>query len=303
MQLILGATPHSGCRRLDPVIKALGRDVVDVGTPEQWEGAATNPLEVGDDELLLLCHTRPEYAVARAMEEGRMPSEGLASWREAAEAIMRAFRRRREKTVVVDAALAAREPKAFVEACAARFDIRATTPPIPAAGDLEYGQADDFRSLIATQVVSQDPAIPDLLRELEAASVPLGESDEPPRLDGDRLWSAYQDLQEARGQELQDVREENELLLLQLHQVQEELESYYLEFKGGQKRADEQKKRADEQKKRADARKKRINQIRRSTSWRITMPLRVLKRLATGNALRGRRKTSSKMKAVPPSGN
>lgn len=295
MKLILGGTPNSDYRLLTPLLEALDVEIIDVGTPEHWEKNPANPLDVEEDVLTLLCHGRPEHAVARDMSSGSAPSEALGRWGVAAEQIIRAFRRRREKTVVVDVALVARHPRPFINACADQFGLTKPDQLLPEASKKNNATVDDLPLLIATQTVAQDARVSDLLGALEAASIPLGVPEEAPQMDSDRLWFSLNGAL--------DNGEENELLLLQLRQVQEELESYYLEYKEAKKRADQLEKRADQHKKRADQHKKRIDQIRVSTSWRFTRPLRVLMRLVTGKALKGRRKTSPKVKAAPPPGN
>ena len=273
MRLILGSTPHNDFPDSTWAAEALGMEIIDVGSSEQWGSGPSNPLEVGDKELLLLCHTRPEYAVAHAVENGKSPAEALAHWRDGADAIMRAFRRRRERTVVVDGLQALRHPQAFATACTERFGISLADQQLPAAREPDRENRDDLSLLIATQLVAQDAAMADLLGELEAASIPLDEPEQAPQLDSERLQALHR--------EFGDVHEENELLLLQLHQVQEELETYYLEYKAAQQQAEKNKKAADEY-------KKQINRMRYSTSWRITMPIRVLMRLLKGKPLRGK---------------
>lgn len=107
---------------------------------------------------------------------------------------------------------------------------------------------------------------------------------------------------EAAESRARELEEESELLLMQLHQVQEELETYYLEARDLQEQV-QKRDRAIEQKnrklkefaaknrklnKQLDDKKKRISNIARSTSWRLTLPLRVFKRLL--GRLTGKRK-------------
>lgn len=85
-----------------------------------------------------------------------------------------------------------------------------------------------------------------------------------------------------------DLAEENELLLLQLHQVQEELDRYYLELQDALKRRSSLEKRLTGCKEELEKRerelenaRRKIEDFRRSTSWRITLPVRILGRLAS----------------------
>ena len=75
--------------------------------------------------------------------------------------------------------------------------------------------------------------------------------------------------------EIKDLQEENELLLLQLHQVQEELESYYLRNLELENRGDYRPAFSEANSRRLQHRYKLM---RESTSWRITAPMRVIVR-------------------------
>jgi len=90
--------------------------------------------------------------------------------------------------------------------------------------------------------------------------------------------------------QLEDHQEENELLLLQLHQVQEELEHYYLrnlelEEETKRKQAKEsttKRKKEKEQQDSIQRLERRIDLIEHSTSWRLTAPLRRFTQILLG---------------------
>ena len=87
--------------------------------------------------------------------------------------------------------------------------------------------------------------------------------------------------------ELSDLREENELLLLQLHQVQEELESYYLRNLELEIRANSvlevtanpvASSSDNEKDENLKSLQRRLKLIQNSMSWRMTAPLRAMTR-------------------------
>lgn len=86
--------------------------------------------------------------------------------------------------------------------------------------------------------------------------------------------------------ELEELKEENELLLLQLHQVQEELESYYLTNLDLEKKASKQSKLEKENRvlqQRAQVLSQKIDNMRHSKSWKLTKPLRGFTKLFKHN--------------------
>lgn len=86
-------------------------------------------------------------------------------------------------------------------------------------------------------------------------------------------------------QELQDLREENELLLMQLHQVQEELEKYYLRNQELERRSiyagsgSYANNAGGDKHEHLKTLIKRVRQIENSRSWWLTKPFRAFTRL------------------------
>src|SRR5690606_13527608 len=107
---------------------------------------------------------------------------------------------------------------------------------------------------------------------------------------------------ESLRKQVDELREENELLMLQMHQLQEELESYYLELqrtkldrvdakeievlqrelKEARKDREKADRRARRLKKALKASSESIEAMQRSTSWRVTRPLRFVSRIFEG---------------------
>lgn len=328
MILILGATPGSNWQAVIPMLEQLGATALGEDAVVRWKanpGANITPassnadgaslLAIGEavtdvnltehvvktkDGRALLLHDRPETALARAMQAGRNPVEELDEWRSAVENLLQAYRRNRRAIRMMSADAAVQAPDAFATACKEHLGLTRGKAFPPQRPDEEI---ESIYRLLAAQMVAQADEIQPLLQELEASSIPLGVDYAPARLD---CQAIYEELGESASRP-NELEEENELLLLQLHQVQEELESYFLELQdesGKQKALNEKYKALDErlaahkqlleekerQFQKLLAEKKRRDQkivaIRKSTSWRLTMPIRVIRRLVTGKPLK-----------------
>jgi hypothetical protein len=135
---------------------------------------------------------------------------------------------------------------------------------------------------IAHYYVTQSKQLTDIVLFVEAISLPL-----MPLLD---LKLNLQDIVNRFRNDLLDNKynqEENELLLLQLHQVQEELESYYLELQQVQEELESYHLQNKELQKRNRALgaenkilKNYIENIYNSRTYRLTKPLRLLGKIA-----------------------
>lgn len=216
----------------------------------------------------LLVYTQAETAVAHALANGKDPGVVLERWQVANRRLLLFQRRNRRRSVLIDAEAAARNLPALSKALA-RLGI-ALDPPNPAVVPHENAS---LERLIARELLANQLAVGELEAELEASALPLGA--EPPRVapsvaelvnsylaqraaavslaDADRRREALQKDNEVlrqRGEELKSTaeaaeeaarqsREENELLLLQLHQVQEELETRFLQQQSATEAADQ----------------------------------------------------------------
>ncbi len=252
MPITLGTTPHSNWRTLAPLLQALGCAISDQTNPEHWYLAE----EPRPESLFLLAYTRPEHALATAMEEGTAPGDALQRWAEHAQALVALFKSNRRQAVMIDATRAQQHPEQAAAALAGHWqlDFASVTDTKNASEP-----ANPFYQLVATAAVQQNKSIKPLLAQLEACSLPLTEAEleADPSLDVDALYAGLQatwkelenakqlekDLQQTKGElkkassSLQQTSvehekahssnvEESQLLLEQLHLVQEELEHH-----------------------------------------------------------------------------
>ncbi|WP_347331334.1 hypothetical protein [Marinimicrobium locisalis] len=260
MPLTIGVTPFAQWTCLKNLLEHLGWRSSE-GTP----GTAHDLTNSDPTGPWLLLHTRPEYAVAHAIDEGHTPESALQQWQTEADQLLKFFRAHRARTAMVDARAAAAHPAELVEWLAqnhsAFFELAQHY-----VGTVESpARPSELSLLLATQLVAQTPALTPLLTHLEAASIPLGDQHyHAPSLDiysaNEQLNSAISaprskqetlrrqleehqkrltELQTARAHTEEALKSENDLLIAQLHKVQEELEAYYHKHRDGSKTNEE----------------------------------------------------------------
>jgi len=304
-------TPNA-LERIEPLLEHMDLEACLRNLKENW---AVNAIDEGNGSertQALYTYARPEYAVAQAIADGATPDEALREWQAAITKMLAEFRPKRRHSLLVEAISALRHTGGTLPG----------QPSHPSAADGSLkpsGGVSPIDLALATLAVYQTSDIRYLLGELEASTAPLPGWDKPPQLDLKLIHESlrgarrtHKDLQEefnlqterleqlekstteqSRAQEatlattqnqLKEHQEENELLLLQLHQVQEELERYYLrnlelEGKIKDKALVSGKKQAAEEKKPVKRLERRVHLIETSTSWRLTAPLRLVSRL------------------------
>lgn len=233
MPLIIGTTPNSQWQALTPLLNHLGWQ----NQQESPEKGYQNTGNVDENTQYLLLHSRPELAVAHAMDAGASPKEALAEWRNAAEQLLAFYKQHRRQAVMVDAGSAALAPQELIGWLRENRPAFSSQAPWPKeAPELTIpGPNQPLNQLLATQLVAQDHVLAGLLAQLEAASIPLADSTQP-ELDIEALHNELAKQKSAATEEQhKDVLEENDLILKQLFKVQEELEKYYLECKNLQR--------------------------------------------------------------------
>lgn len=145
---------------------------------------------------LLMLHCRPEAALVMAMNQERCLEEALAQWTSSAEAMVRLFRRHRARVTLIDVECALAAPIDFLRHCKTSFGFNPL--PYSAIATACDRAGSDIQHLIAAQMVAQSRETQDLIAELEACSLPIGESATPPVIDCTALYAKHKEEWEQR---------------------------------------------------------------------------------------------------------
>jgi hypothetical protein len=229
-------------------------------TSEAWGWADVRSTEVlpfwkrfDPQTRFLLVSVRPERFIAHHIEtsdERLAPDVLLGRWVQFHQALLRFHQEHRDISLLVDFDDCVSQPGALIKACNEHFGLGLEIKHFP---DVTRLDVSDIARFLAAEICSAHKGHKIFALDLEASLVPVGAShvefSVPVMTD---LIARYRDLkgelQEGRGglkSELDRVKsefeqlkareveskEENDLLLAQLHQVQEELESYFLKHK------------------------------------------------------------------------
>lgn len=261
--------------------------------PQLEESAERSDLHsIGDwlaenaDAHLLLLFNSPVTVIARKLANGVAPAEALEQWRNDVESLLALVRRHRRRLSLLPLEGVLESPEAFAKTLGERFGLNLKRPD-PATPDREAPRA-MFR-MMAENAIWQSVEARNLAAELDVNALPISPAnsqmlsavdeayrefigletkqtdDDAPELRS-QLEEKEQELQALRDDKTQtearvkDLEEENELLLQQLHHVQEELESYYLNGVGTSQELEEAR--------------ATIEAMCNSKSWKITRPLR-----------------------------
>lgn len=247
MPLTIGVTPFAPWASLIPLLEHLGLNTAEFD-PNSSYMDAQGPW--------LLLHTRPEYAVALALDEGKAPRQALDAWQSEAQALLNFYKSHHEQAAMAEIYGAARHPDELVNWLTHNHDGFPEQLANPKSGSVELDvpiEPSELSLLFATELVVQTPSLEPLLAQLEASSIPLGRehyarptvdvegvidqlnkriSDPPARHERLREQLEEHEKRLNKAQTERDhaekiLKSENELLLTQLHKVQEELETYY----------------------------------------------------------------------------
>ena len=236
---------------------------------EAWESR----LKSGEQHHGLLLYSDPIRVIAPRLAQDADPAEAVADWVEQTRPVLEAHRRIRARSLVVEQTAALDSPGDLMGELNRRLGI-ALRPIAGSQAAPAQDEPDPVHLLLADSALRQNVAARRMAAELEASSLPL------PVANGQALnlsatVRAYRDKSSAPPESLQDLKEENDLLLQQLHHVQEELERYYLDNQQLQSGGFETQK----MRKRISDLERRVRYFENSKSWKITAPLRAVLKL------------------------
>lgn len=186
---------------------------------------------------LLLAYTAPQDYLAQTLDLTRLPTPqavtlALDQWTRWNTALLRYYYRHPECCVLISSQQAMEQPQAMLSALASQWQLSelgtSAVSHAPAHGHLQL-------YLINQLIDPQHPAL-GLSQELDCAALLPRVASANPQGEATPIaaWSDWVGMRAERMQtaqvaaQLADHQRESELLLLQLHQVQEELEHYFL---------------------------------------------------------------------------
>lgn len=185
--------------------------------------ALSDWLEQNPEGHALMLFNAPVPTLAWQMADAVAPGDAIAQWRQHAEQVLGVVRHNRRRMTLIALEAAQADPGAFIDLLGDRFGLALKRP-------VDTGDAGDdpgavFR-MMAENAVWQSPDVRNLAAELEANALPMPPSHGQMLPAVEEVYSEFNTLKRTRARKEQ-LEEENELLLQQLHQVQEELETTF----------------------------------------------------------------------------
>lgn len=154
--------------------------------------------------------------VQQALKLEMAPTAALMQWQKEIKALVQFHRANRRCVLLVDRAAAARDLRGFAQTLATHLELGDLLPGTPVVPQQDTGTVE---AVIAAQTLAQSTQAKRLSSELEARSLPLGDTASLAPCDPDKAYTEM-----AQNAELQA---EHDLLLLQLEAVQNEREEHY----------------------------------------------------------------------------
>lgn len=233
MTVTLGTTPYSNWQPLAPLLQVIGCHTTHSNA---WHLNNQQPPE----GFLLLGYTTPGPALLTAMANGVAPEEALSEWAQAAQSLVNLFKANRRRTVLINLQHAAENLPKLAQTLAGQWQLNIEPPP--AVNTEPATPAKPEHQLLASVTIQQSTELDKLLAQLEACTVPLAETDKSAnQVAPNALYQQLESDAAARAQEQTQAQEESQLLLEQLHQVQEALEQQTLAARQAEKQHAEQK--------------------------------------------------------------
>ena len=240
-------------------------------------------LAVGKSKGLVV-YEHPAHSVASAIMDGNYDNTLLQGWIHEAKNSLAVIRRHRRNMLVVERD--ATDEQVFRSAFSAAFTGH--KPPQEIAPRSPKTQT--LKLLLALFAVRQYRPVAQLLGELEASSIaatnelPLDDTlrvaakEMQELLERDQIWKAKLEKLEAEKQTTKSRNAEaNETLMRQILDLKANLQQLARERNAAEQRALEAERKHQAAEKEVAGLKTTINRIHRSTSWRLTAPVRAIK--------------------------
>lgn len=294
MKIVIGATAESWMKVLTDVLSQADIDVSQYAQSEK---------SLSEDALLLM-YSRPEYAIEEAITAGGDIQSAIESWNREAGEMLKLFRHNRKRVHIIHGPSVFDRWDEFYDFVHKTFGM---AKPAVDVHTIDLPDSDnEMARVLAKQTAASSLELTDLAGELEASSVLVGQ--DPPRytVDWENAYDEFRTLesqandQENRNeQNIKEIEEENELLLLQLHQVQEELEAYYLEAKDlREQRGGASSMYLDELLTYTVKLEHEYTKLLKSRTWKVMAPVREVSRLVK-SLVRGKRVPRNRLPKRP----
>ncbi|MGO3783130.1 MAG: hypothetical protein ACTJG4_09465 [Vreelandella alkaliphila] len=190
MTVTFGTTPYSNWQCLAPLLEALG--CVTPTSNESKQHSIDPTSEMPAEGKLLLAYATPQQTLANAMKQGAAPTEVLSQWVAHTKAMIECFKANRKRVVLIniDAARQCLSQSAITLENHWQQQIEL---PEDQVSDSQHppAEANPYYWMLATLAVHQSQELPPLLAQLEACTLPIGESAIAPVQEIDHLYSEF----------------------------------------------------------------------------------------------------------------
>ena len=236
MDLILGTTAYIDNKALIENLNQIGINVVQTFDLNTWQRERTADIS----NTLLLVYLTPEMTALGAINQDQSPEDALHNWKVAANNLITCFKLNRKKTTVVNWADLVISPTVVLNQLAQLSNTELATPSKPISLAESSPKKDHALELLAHFLVLKDPSLQKTFTKLHACTLPvISETTDEFDLNAFISWNQQSKEQHASlsakqtalTKELNQLKKdqsestkENQLLLEQLHQVQESLE-------------------------------------------------------------------------------
>ncbi len=234
MQLILGTSPESNWQAISEFFELAGWAVSHNKSKACYEKFNA---KASASQRFILLHSHPVEAIAHAIDNGTPPEQARESWLNAAKEMVDFYTKHRKQAVMVYIPNLLAEPKAQLTTVAAHLGLKEKPQSTISVQTVHAPMLD---RILASQLLQQNPEITALLARIEACTIPQeGHSYSASTLDinaaNRQLVTLKTNLK--KSEQLSELtlqsrqyQEENEILMNQLHLVQERLEAKYLSY-------------------------------------------------------------------------